>query len=69
MTVAVWLQPTGFQGIVHLRRGATLEKLLQSFHSPTHGQYLHLSALAFQEEFLVFLDRHGIDYNEKYRWD
>ena len=67
MTVAVWLQPTGFEGIVHLRRGATLEKLLQSFHSPKQAEHHRMKT--FQEEFLVFLDRHGIDYNEKYRWD
>jgi len=29
----------------------------------------HHRVKTFQEEFLVFLDRHGIDYNEKYLWD
>ncbi len=32
------------------------------------GHEEHHRRLSFQEEFIVFLDRHGISYDERYRW-
>jgi len=33
------------------------------------SQEEHHRELTFQEEFRAFLDRHGIDYDERYMWD
>ena len=33
------------------------------------GQKKHHKRQTFQEEFRAFLDRYGIDYDERYVWD
>jgi hypothetical protein len=33
------------------------------------NQEEHHRAVSFQEEFITFLKRHGIDYDEQYIWE
>ena len=33
------------------------------------GQEAHHQTVTFQEEFRAFLERHGVDYDERYVWE
>ena len=42
---------------------------LDSVKAYIAGQEEHHRTKTFQEEFIAFLKRHGIDYDERYMWD
>ena len=42
---------------------------LHDVQSYIAGQEEHHRKVTFQEEFVMFLQRHGIEYDERYLWD
>ena len=45
------------------------ESMIKDVKHYIAAQEEHHRAVSFQEEFLAFLERHGVDYDERYVWD
>ena len=46
-----------------------LEKAIPEVEDYIRTQEKHHRKLTYKEEFLAFLRKHGIDYDERYVWD
>ena len=45
------------------------ESVIEDVKRYIEGQDEHHQTVSFQDEFLAFLARHGVDYDERYIWD